>query len=174
MLQIRPAVTADVEVVDEIAQSAFEHYTARIGRPPTPMSIDYRAAVEAGKIWVADDRSTVVGFVLLENEDDALLLDVIAVSPAAQGTGVGSALLTFTETEAETRGYSRITLYTNVMMTENLAYYPRHGYVETGRQYKNGFGRAHFEKMLAGVSGDEGSAVSGVGPTDETGGLQPG
>ncbi len=147
MVSIRPATAGDAEIVDAIAQSAFAHYTARIGRPPIPMSVDYAAAIEAGKVWVAGDRST-DGFVLLEDEDNSLLLDVIAVAPAAQGSGVGAALLAFVDTEARARGYSRVTLYTNVKMTENLAYYPRHGYVETWRESVQGFERVFFAKDL--------------------------
>jgi GNAT superfamily N-acetyltransferase len=120
------------------------------------MSVDYAAAIEAGKVWVAEDRRTTEdagdrstdGFVLLEDQDDSLLLDVIAVAPAAQGSGVGAALLAFVDTEARARGYSRVTLYTNVKMTENLTYYPRHGYVETGRESVQSFERVFFAKDL--------------------------
>jgi ribosomal protein S18 acetylase RimI-like enzyme len=131
---IRPATDADAEAVTAIAQAAFEHYIPRIGLPPIPLTLDYPAAIRSGKVWVATDDSVVAGFVLLEDEPDALLLDVLAVSPAAQGRGIGAALLAFTEAEARARGYTVITLYTNEAMTENLAYYPRHGYVETGRE----------------------------------------
>jgi hypothetical protein len=33
-------------------------------------------------------------------------------------------------------------------MTENLAYYPRHGYVETGRESVQSFERVFFAKDL--------------------------
>jgi predicted N-acetyltransferase YhbS len=155
-MRIRPATPDDAEIVYAIARSAFAHHTARIGRPPIPMSVDYAAAIEAGKVWVAEDRRTTEdagdrstdGFVLLEDQDDSLLLDVIAVAPAAQGSGVGAALLAFVDTEARARGYSRVTLYTNVKMTENLTYYPRHGYVETGRESVQSFERVFFAKDL--------------------------
>ncbi len=169
--------------MDAIAQSAFERYVARIGHPPIPMTIDYLAAIEAGKVWVAENRGTVDGFVLLEDQDDALLLDVIAVSPAAQGSGVGSALLDFVDTQARTRGYSRVTLYTNALMTENLVYYPRHGYTETHRGSFHGFDRIHFEKLLveevpgAGeVHGDAGlrGGLDGGVVADRTTGLDDG
>jgi predicted N-acetyltransferase YhbS len=145
---IRPATPADAEVVTAIAQAAFEHYIPRIGLPPIPMTVDYATAVDAGKIWVATDAATVIGFVLLEDETDSLLLDVLAVAPAAQGTGIGSALLTFTEVQARERGHHRITLCTNEAMTENLSYYPRHGYVETGRETVLDRRRVLFEKRL--------------------------
>jgi hypothetical protein len=33
-------------------------------------------------------------------------------------------------------------------MTENLAYYPRHGYAETHRAEKDGFSRVFFRKTI--------------------------
>jgi hypothetical protein len=38
--------------------------------------------------------------------------------------------------------------YTNEAMSENLAYYPRHGYTETHRAEEDGFRRAYFHKLL--------------------------
>jgi len=146
---IRLATNADADAVTTIARTAFEHYIPRIGMPPVPMLLDYPAAIAAGKVWVADADGTVTGFVLLEDEADSLLLDVLAVSPQAQGRGLGVALLAFTETEARARGYARITLCTNAAMTENIAYYPRHGYVETGRATVEDRHRVFFRKDLA-------------------------
>ena len=149
MISIRPATAADAPAVTAIAHAAFEHYIPRIGRPPIPMTIDYAAAIAAGKVWVcgaADD--SIDGFVLLENQPDALLLDVIAVSPTAQGQGTGTALLTFADTEARARGYTRIILCTNEAMTENLSYYPHHGYTLTYREDFHGLHRVHFSKDL--------------------------
>ncbi|WP_327640197.1 GNAT family N-acetyltransferase [Kribbella sp. NBC_00482] len=145
---IRPAEPTDTDAVTEIARTAFEHYIPRIGVPPIPMLVDYAAAITAAKVWVAADAGSVLGFVLLEDEPDSLLLDVLAVAPTAQGQGIGAALLTFTETEARSRGYHRITLYTNEAMTENLAYYPHHGYTETARESIQGRHRVFFEKQL--------------------------
>jgi GNAT superfamily N-acetyltransferase len=99
-------------------------------------------------VWVATEGDTITGFVLLQNEPDSLLLDVLAVSPAAQGRGLGSILLGFAETEARARGYGRVTLCTNAAMTENLAYYPRRGYVETHRATVDDRHRVFFGKDL--------------------------
>jgi ribosomal protein S18 acetylase RimI-like enzyme len=90
----------------------------------------------------------VVGYVVLVDEGSHLLLDVVAVSPAAQGQGMGAALLRLAEAEARARGYSRVALYTNEAMTENLSYYPGHGYEETHRETWNGFRRVYFTKLL--------------------------
>ena len=39
-------------------------------------------------------------------------------------------------------------LYTNEAMTENLSFYPRHGYRETGRAVQDGFRRVFFSKTV--------------------------
>lgn len=43
-------------------------------------------------------------------------------------------------------GYAEVRLSTNEKMTENLAYYPRHGYVETHRETVDGYGRVFLTK----------------------------
>ncbi|MFI6828013.1 GNAT family N-acetyltransferase [Kribbella sp. NPDC050241] len=143
---IRPATDGDADAVTTIVKTAFEGYIPRMGVAPIPMVMDYRAAIAAGKVWVAGE--PIAGLVVLEDEPDSLLLDVLAVSPDAQGRGIGAALLAFTESEARARGFDRITLYTNAAMTENLAYYPRHGYVETGRETVEDRHRVFFRKDL--------------------------
>ena len=154
MTSIRPAVAADSPAVPALAIAAFERYTERIGRPAMPMTLDYATAIADHKVWLAEAERTpapgagLLGFVLLEEQADALLLDVIAVSPEAQGQGVGSTLLAFVEEQAQARGYSRIVLYTHEKMTENLAYYPRHGYTETHREEQHGHRRVHFAKTV--------------------------
>ena len=90
----------------------------------------------------------VAGFVLLEDEPDALLLDVLAVSPAAQGAASARTCSPSPRPRRARRGYTRITLSTNAAMTENLAYYPRHGYVETGRETVADRHRVFFRKTL--------------------------
>jgi hypothetical protein len=47
-------------------------------------------------------------------------------------------------------GLPEVRLYTNVVMTENLAYYPRHGYVETHREQIGPYHRVFFTKTLTG------------------------
>lgn len=54
------------------------------------------------------------------------------------------------ESEGRRLQLTEIRLYTNEAMTENLAYYPRHGYTETHRAEQDGFRRVYFRKRLAG------------------------
>ena len=94
-----------------------------------------------------DDR--LLGVLVTESRPDHLLVENIAVSPEARGLGVGARLLERAEQEARDRGLAEIRLYTNAKMTENLAYYPRRGYRETGRRTEHGFDRVYFSRSLA-------------------------
>lgn len=104
--------------------------------------------VDANQVWVAEHDGVVVGLLVLKRDSDHLLLDNIAVSPDCQGTGVGTQLLGFADAQAREHGLAEVRLYTNEAMTENLAYYPRHGYVETRRATDHGYRRVFFTKQL--------------------------
>jgi GNAT superfamily N-acetyltransferase len=148
MADIRRAGPDDVAVLAAIAIAAYRHYIRRIGRPPAPMTADYDTVVRAGHAWVAVENNRVIGFVVVAPQPDHLLLENVAVSPAAQGRGDGARLLAVAEEEARRLGLSEIRLFANEAMTENLAYYPRHGYIETHRAEQDGFRRVYFSKYL--------------------------
>ena len=147
-LSVRKAGPADVPRIEAIVAAAYAPYTPRIGRPAAPVTADYPGAVARGQVWVAEAGGVVTGLLVLVARPDHLLMENVAVDPAAQGTGVGARLLATAEEEAAELGLPEIRLYTNVAMTENLAYYPRHGYVETRRVSENGFDRVYFRKRI--------------------------
>ncbi|GAB2571312.1 acetyltransferase [Paractinoplanes abujensis] len=142
------AGTHDASLVRDLVDHAFTPYIARIGMKPRPMTADYDAIVAAGRCWVAVDADTIVGMIHLETQSDHLEVETIAVSPAAQGRGVGARLLAFADQRARELGLPEVRLCTNVAMVENIAYYPRRGYVETHRQREDGFSRVFFTKVL--------------------------
>ncbi len=148
MLSVRKARAQDVPRIEAIVAAAYAIYTPRIGRPPAPVTADYRGAVARGEVWVAEDDGVVSGLVVLVARPDHLLLGNLAVEPAAQGTGIGARMLALAEEQARRLGLPEIRLYTNVAMTENLAYYPRRGYVETHRGHEDGFDRVYFSKTV--------------------------
>src|SRR3954447_20027216 len=149
MTVLRPARADDVDALRRLPRAAFQHYTARIRRPPVPIPADYTDLVARGTTWVAEEDGAVTGFVVLLDQPDHMLLDILAVAPDAQGRGVGAGLLRLAEQQATRRGRPEIRLCTNEAMTENLDYYPRRGYVETHRSDADGFHRVFFAKVLA-------------------------
>ena len=145
---VRPAEPGDVEALRDIAAAAYQHYVPRIGHPPAPMTADYAQAIRSRQAWVAVDGGEVTGFVILIAQPGYLLLNNIAVRPDAQGRGIGTRLLDLAEDHARSLRLGEIRLYTNQAMTENLSYYPRHGYTETHRAEQDGFHRVYFHKPL--------------------------
>jgi predicted N-acetyltransferase YhbS len=148
VLTSRLATPGDVAEVRAIVEAAFEIYIPRIGRPPAPMTVDYATAVDRHEVWVVLDEGEIAGLALLVAQPDHLLLDVLAVRPGAQGRGIGAYLLRLAEGEATALGFAEIRLCTNAAMTENLRYYPRHGYQLTHRAQQDHFQRVFFTKQL--------------------------
>jgi ribosomal protein S18 acetylase RimI-like enzyme len=148
MVMIRLADPGDVDALGAIAAAAYRKYIPRIGRAPAPVTADYAQAIREGQAWAAIQDGQVVGFVVLIARPGYLLLDNVAVLPATQNRGVGRQLLGLAEEHARSLGLAEIRLYTNEAMTENLAYYARHGYVETCRAEQDGFRRVFYRKPI--------------------------
>ena len=149
MVTVRRAEASDVAALRVVASEAYRDYVPRIGRLPAPMTADYAEAVRGGMAWAAVRDGEIVGFLVLAVKPDHLLLENVAVRPSAQGRGIGARLLALAEDQARALGRDEIRLYTNQAMTENLAYYPRHGYTQTHRAEQDGFRRVFFRKRLA-------------------------
>ena len=145
---IRPAQAADADALRTLVHDAYTPYIARIGKPPGPMLDDYDRRIAAGQVWVLVSDGALAGLLVLEDADGALLLDNIAVAPAAQGQGHGRALIEFAHAEARRRGLTQLRLYTHVLMTENVALYARLGFIETGRVSEHGYQRVYMAKRL--------------------------
>jgi len=75
-------------------------------------------------------------------------LENVAVRNRFAGQGVGRQLIDYAETQARSLGLISIELYTNLKMTENLAYYPKLGYSEVDRRDEDGFSRVYYRKIL--------------------------
>ena len=56
----------------------------------------------------------------------------------------------FAERQAMAADLSLLTLYTHETMVENIAFYTRLGFRETGRRTDDGFRRVFMEKRLGG------------------------
>jgi N-acetylglutamate synthase-like GNAT family acetyltransferase len=148
-LSIRRATAADLAEIQQLITAAYQKYVERIGWPPAPMTADYAVALEHARVWVLLRDDTIVGTLVTEDHADHLLLETVAVAPTAQGSGYGALLLDRAERDAAELGLPEVRLYTNEAMTENLTFYPRHGYRETGRSVEDGFRRVYFSKTVA-------------------------
>jgi N-acetylglutamate synthase-like GNAT family acetyltransferase len=148
--RLRRATSDDVEAIEGLVAESFGKYVERIGRPPAPMLADYAGLLDTSRIWLVEGRDAVIAVLVTHHQGDHLLLETIAVAPDAQGGGHGSRLLERAERDASEQGLSEVRLVTNEAMTENLVFYPRHGYRETGRGVQDGYRRVFFAKSLGG------------------------
>lgn len=145
---LRKATAADADAVRALARTAYAKYVPDIGKEPGPMGEDYAARIAEGVVQVLTEEDRLLGYLVLFEDPDALILDNVAVAPEAQGRGLGRYLVEAAESEARARGFDRIRLYTHVMMTANIALYARLGFQETRRVTEKGFHRVYMEKQL--------------------------
>lgn len=148
-MPIRPATLEDKAVIEAIAHDAYALYLERMDKKPFPMLDDYKAHIEAKHAFVFEEQGQIVGYIILIPEKrTTLLLDNIGVRPCFQKKGYGRKLMLFAEEWAKEQGYSSIILYTNIVMRENLAYYPALGYAQTHRIEEKGYSRVYFKKEI--------------------------
>jgi GNAT superfamily N-acetyltransferase len=121
---VRRAGPGDVDELRPIAAAAYQKYVGRIGRAPAPVTANYAQAVRDGQAWAAVEDGQIVGFAIVIAQPGYLLLDNVAVLPAAQGRGIGVRLLVLAEEQARGLGLGEIRLYTNEAMTENPCLLP--------------------------------------------------
>lgn len=146
---IRRAGPEDVRQIDDLTQRAYRKWVPRLGRKPLPMTVDYGQAVLDHRIdLLSDENGTTVGLLEVHPLADHLVIENVAVDPAAQGLGYGRALMAQAEKIAHDLGLDLIRLYTNKLLVENVAFYESLGYVHDGEEpFKGGF-IVHMRKQL--------------------------
>ncbi len=146
---VEQAVDADVPAIEQLVHEAYEPYVARIGREPGPLLEDYAAVVRDGRALVARRDGAVVGLLISSVHPGHILVENIAVRASERGTGLGARLLAIADDQARAHRVAEVRLYTHEKMTENLVYYPRRGFIETGRRTENGFSRVFFTRVVS-------------------------
>lgn len=151
MIEIRTANPEDLPVVHSITQKAYAVWLPVLGYPPQPMTDDHGPRIERGDVLLACEGETAIAIIAIERGDDHHLIFSVAVDPDNAGKGIGPRLIAEAEYNARLAGKARITLYTNALMTRNIALYLKLGYREIGRRpntAKPGFTIVDMEKAL--------------------------
>jgi ribosomal protein S18 acetylase RimI-like enzyme len=146
--EIHLAQPSDLDAVRDCVTAAYSPWIERIGRRPMPMDEDYAALIRAGEVYVIRGPEAISAVLVVRPLAETLLIENVAVAPARQKQGLGRTLLRFAEQVALRHGLTSAMLYTNVLMTENIALYQRLGYVETERRIEHGFVRVFMRKPL--------------------------
>jgi len=155
--RIRLGTSADQATVEEVTRAAYQPWVAVVGGRPGPMDSDFASLIADRKVQVAVTEQVAelhlsVGGVLVQAlEDDALLIENVAVHPAHQRRGLGLALIRFAEDTARARGLSAVRLFTHERMATNIAWYEELGFVISGTEPIESGRLVHMRKTLSGA-----------------------
>lgn len=131
-LHIRLATAEDTPGISEVLFAAFspfrEEYTSEAFEAVTPKPDEIRGRFDEGPIWVGVDEGKIVGTVSVVPEPEWLYIRSMAVSPWAQGLGIGGKLLGVIELYAVENGFDRLYLYTTNVLAGAIRLYERHGF----------------------------------------------
>lgn len=80
------------------------------------------------------EKDHIIGSVLLVEKGHQLYLGMLTVSPELQNSGIGKKMLAEAENHAKALGLSSIIMTVISVREELIAWYKRHGYVDTGER----------------------------------------
>ncbi|WP_310475427.1 GNAT family N-acetyltransferase [Sandarakinorhabdus sp.] len=130
---IRHALPADLPLLPAIEASAATLFAgtamAHVVDSATTSIDALERGLAQGSLWVADDGGP-CGFLLATAEQGWLHIFELSVARAAQGRGVGAALLAAAIAGAPALACERLSLTTDRLLAWNAPFYARHGFVE--------------------------------------------
>ena len=127
-LALRRAEVKDWASLQALQRAAYARNRPLLGVEPLPLLADYGAIMRDMEVWVSEEDARLVGALILEPRAEDLLIWSIAADPAAQGSGLGRALLAAAEQRARQLGRTVIRLYTGTPLGHLVAWYGRHGF----------------------------------------------
>ena len=138
-LFLHPVRADEIPALTRLQRAAYAPWLPVLGLEPLPYRADYTELLADHEAWFVcrrtpDEPDEEIGALILKAEPDHLLIWSVAVAAPAAGQGIGRALLAFAEAETVRRGLGEVRLYTNALMTRNIALYRGVGYEETGRE----------------------------------------
>jgi len=146
---IRQATPTDADWLTSCTDEAYGIYVSILGRKPLPMTLDYLAALDDFDVWIAEYAGNNTGLLVLQHEQDHTVIYSVAVLPNYSGQGIGKLLLRHAELVALAKGVNQLRLYTNELMTRNLAIYRGVGYVDSHVTDYKGQKVIHLKKSLS-------------------------
>lgn len=142
---IRKANINDSAGLQNCMELAYSSYSERMGgnRLP-PMNVNYADEINNYPCWVAEEKGNIVGGLIMMFDEDNASIANIAVHPEFQGHGIGGGLMKFAEETAIKMNFSKLSLATHVLLTENISLYLHMGYDEVERDDT----RVYFRKII--------------------------
>jgi ribosomal protein S18 acetylase RimI-like enzyme len=148
-MQIRAATETDLASIVRCADLAFASVTGHSDKRDVKLQDNLRSQILEGSIQLICDGAKVLGYISLWPSADQMFIDTLAVLPKHHRQGLGSQLLALADSETLRLGLGSVNLFTKATMVDNLEFYRRRGYRETGRCDDDGFCRVFYTKDIS-------------------------
>lgn len=125
---LRRAVPDDAGAFGALQEAAYARNRAVLGVEPLPLQVAANDVLDRYEVWLAEEDGALAGALVLDPGPEALLVWSLATAPGRQSRGFGGRLLRAAEARARDLALRRLTLYTGEALSENVAWYGRHGY----------------------------------------------
>lgn len=139
---ITKATLQDIPALNILINSAYRGETSKKGWTTEAHLLEGKRTTEEELTeMIQDPKNTflkytendqIIGSVLLVEKESQLYLGMLTVSPELQNSGIGKKLLAEGENHAKALGLSSIIMTVVSVRAELIAWYKRHGYVDTG------------------------------------------
>jgi len=151
LTEIDPAGFHDWQALLDLILASFATMNGVIDPPSsalklTPQLLQEKAATEIG--YIASKQGQLLGCAFFRPEPpDCLYVGKLAVSPEAQGKGIGKKLLDTAIAQARSRNLPRLRLETRIELVGNHQCFAKWGFVTTAEKAHKGFDRTTFIEM---------------------------
>jgi N-acetylglutamate synthase-like GNAT family acetyltransferase len=139
---ITKATVEDVSALNKLINSAYRGESSKKGWTTEANILEGSRTTEKELTEIIQDKKNtilkymennqIIGCVLLIEKKEQLYLGMLTVSPELQNSGVGKKVLQQAEIYALGLGLSKIVMTVITVRKELIAWYKRHGYVDTG------------------------------------------
>jgi ribosomal protein S18 acetylase RimI-like enzyme len=141
---ITKATLQDIPALNTLINSAYRGESSKKGWTTEAHLLEgKRTTEEELKEIFLDPKNTflkytendkIIGSVLLVEKEHQLYVGMLTVSPELQNSGIGKKMLAEAEVHAKTLGLSTLSMTVVSVRSELIAWYNRHGYVDTGER----------------------------------------
>ncbi|MCA6074088.1 GNAT family N-acetyltransferase [Fulvivirga sedimenti] len=152
--EISPATIEEAEELNVLINAAYRGESSRKGWTTEADLLDgtrtdaelIRQIIQTPATTLLSLRSDgeILGCVELRKETEKMYLGMLTVRPDLQGQGIGKVLMKTAEDFALENGCSTMYMTVLVPRTELIAWYVRHGYVDTGQRKPFAFNDPRF------------------------------
>ncbi|QDW20929.1 GNAT family N-acetyltransferase [Flavobacterium sp. KBS0721] len=141
---ITKATLQDIPSLNILINSAYRGETSKKGWTTEAHLLEgKRTSEEELTAIILDPKNTflkftendqIIGSVLLVEKEHQLYVGMLTVSPELQNSGIGKKMLAEAENHAKSLGLSTLSMTVVSVRAELIAWYKRHGYVDTGKR----------------------------------------